>query len=252
MELEYDHLEILPDLQNLQTLSGIGINPSSDKGRRMLDKLPKIGEILAQSVAPRGIIKKISTEEAFAVFSFAKEENADDAPLAQILMQGIQGINGINDTYLFALFAFTLGEKISEIIERLMNEKEWVDGYLLDALASLTVERAVNYTEKLCTEKLVNTTNPRPDITINYSPGYCGWHIRSQEALFEQLQPEKIGIKLAARPSYLMHPLKSTSGILISAPPATHLLVTGGHSFCIHCKSRSCVNRRAIITPSGR
>ncbi len=45
-----------------------------------------------------------------------------------------------------------------------------------------------------------------------YAPGYCGWHVSDQQALFSLLPPLPCGIRL--NPSSLMIPIKSISGII--------------------------------------
>jgi hypothetical protein len=73
-----------------------------------------------------------------------------------------------------------------------------------------------------------------------YSPGYCGWHISGQRALFDRLRPERIGISL--NESFLMTPLKSVSGVLIAGPVDSHMFVAN-FSYCVDCRERSCTER---------
>ncbi len=75
---------------------------------------------------------------------------------------------------------------------------------------------------------------------LRYSPGYCGWHITGQKKLFEELKPESIGITLNS--SYLMQPIKSISGVMISGDKNIHFF-ENNFSFCADCKTISCKER---------
>jgi hypothetical protein len=75
---------------------------------------------------------------------------------------------------------------------------------------------------------------------LRYSPGYCGWHISGQKKLFEYLKPQQIGLML--RPSYLMEPLKSVSGVVLAGPREMHEFDPSFPS-CSTCKTYSCRDR---------
>jgi hypothetical protein len=79
---------------------------------------------------------------------------------------------------------------------------------------------------------------------LRYSPGYCGWHLSGQRALFAALQPEEIGITL--RESMLMVPLKSMSGVIVAGLPAIHAFADD-YPFCGECRTRGCRERIARV-----
>ena len=54
------------------------------------------------------------------------------------------------------------------------------------------------------------------ELTLRYSPGYCGMDIGQQRKLFQLVQADAVGVTLL--PSMLMHPLKSISGLVGLAP----------------------------------
>jgi hypothetical protein len=60
----------------------------------------------------------------------------------------------------------------------------------------------------------------RPTGVLPYSPGYCGWDITGQRALFAALSPDDIGVTLTE--SCLMQPLKSVSGVLVVGTREIH------------------------------
>jgi hypothetical protein len=82
---------------------------------------------------------------------------------------------------------------------------------------------------------------------LPYSPGYCGWHISGQRALFRHLEPERIGITLNT--SFLMQPLKSVSGVLVVGDPRIHEF-DNDFDFCAECATLDC--RARIGSVSGR
>src|SRR5450759_3682893 len=79
---------------------------------------------------------------------------------------------------------------------------------------------------------------------LAYSPGYCGWHVSGQRALFGFLRPEEIGITLNW--SCLMQPLKSISGVLVVGPGHIHRFHPT-YSFCERCQEKQCRDRMASV-----
>jgi hypothetical protein len=84
---------------------------------------------------------------------------------------------------------------------------------------------------------------------LPYSPGYCGWHVSGQLALFDCLGPDEVGVELSE--SCLMRPLKSVSGVLVAAEPEVHTFVND-FPFCGDCVDHQCRERIArVVHPSG-
>ncbi len=75
---------------------------------------------------------------------------------------------------------------------------------------------------------------------MRYSPGYCGWHVSGQMALFDYLGPDAVGITLTE--SFLMHPLKSVSGVIVAGQPDIHRFVHD-FPFCAACTGKECRER---------
>ncbi len=184
-------------------------------------------KIFRENSNPVGIYSEISKKEFVKVFS-GERNNAGKTPIEQIYPKA---------DYL-TLFAVTLGKKVSEKIQELFQKNDFALGHFLDCIASLAADKAVRKLEKLATE---NTEIHREKIiTLAYSPGYCGWHISGQKKLFEYLHPEKIGITL--NDSFLMIPLKSVSGVLISGKREIHKF-ENNFIFCSLCKTKGCLER---------
>ena len=178
--------------------------------------------------------------EEFGKVFFGEGNNSAETPIQNIYRKA---------DYL-SLFAVTLGKKVSDKIREFFRKNDFALGHLLDCIASLAADNMVRKLENLNTENLgilyqqlprLKHRNHRKDIrTLAYSPGYCGWHISGQKKLFEFLKPEKIGITL--NDSFLMIPLKSISGVLISGKREIHQF-KNNFSFCSMCKTKSCLER---------
>ena len=117
--------------------------------------------------------------------------------------------NYLKHTEKAALFVCTAGAKIDYIIHHLFDEGKPVEGYIADVIGSVTVEAAVDRMQ----DSLKNKMQERGmSITNRYSPGYCGWHLKEQKALFSLLPSGYCNITLSE--SCLMQPTKSVSGLI--------------------------------------
>lgn len=105
------------------------------------------------------------------------------------------------------LFFATIGEKISFEINRLQSSNEQVEAFLIDFLASESVERVIDYFQN----KFATIFGMQVITGNRVSPGYCGWDVSEQQKLFSLVDDIKIGIKLTE--SSLMIPIKSISGL---------------------------------------
>jgi hypothetical protein len=112
---------------------------------------------------------------------------------------------------------------------------------MLDAAASGGAERAADVAENVFRERLRDCGRlAAGKTTQRHCPGYCGWHVSGQGALFHALRPEEIGISLNA--SWLMQPLKSVSGVILAGPVAGFRF-DNTFPFCATCATHSCRQR---------
>jgi cobalamin-dependent methionine synthase I len=138
-----------------------------------------------------------------------------------------------------------VGEAVSSRISALFEQRELVTGFLLNAVASEAADALAALTGRRYLERLAGEGRAsRPTRVLGYSPGYCGWHLSGQGALFARLRPEEIGITLST--SYLMQPLKSVSGVLVAGAPEMHAFGPD-FPFCEQCTTRSCEARIAAV-----
>jgi cobalamin-dependent methionine synthase I len=133
-----------------------------------------------------------------------------------------------------AVFVATAGPKFEAWSKRLIEEGELVLGYMVDAAASEAAERAMD----LIQEHFAGWIKERGlRVTNRFSPGYCGWPVSDQHALFSLLPERFCGVALT--PSSLMVPIKSVSG-LIGIGPGVRF-----HPYpCRWCELKNCYKRR--------
>lgn len=179
---------------------------------------------------PTAIIMELSEEE-FENIYIGEGNNDPDSPVQPIFRQSDD----------LALFAVTIDEEICAEISHQFSIGEYAVGSMLDAAASEGTEMTADAVEYFYLKHLqsINRLNNRSG-TLRFSPGYCGWHISGQKKLFQSLHPEDIGIEL--NQSYLMRPIKSISGIIISGKKNIFEF-EDTFSFCADCATHSCIER---------
>ena len=190
--------------------------------------------LYAELAEPRAVLEEVSVEE-FASIYRGEGNNARGTPLDGIYPRA-EGL---------ALFAATVGEPVSARISALFQQTELATGFLLNAVASeaadtLSALTGRRYLERLAAQGFAS----RATRVLAYSPGYCGWHLSGQRALFGCLRPEEIAITLNAR--CLMQPLKSVSGVLVAGAPGMHAFGPD-FPFCEQCTTRACEARIAAV-----
>jgi len=229
----------LPEADAVLSEQGI---PEGRADRRIVEALAEALDLFAGLAEPAGITADVSVDEFGRIFRGAGR-NAPDNPLANIYPKA-RGL---------ALFAVTVGPKPEKLVARLFEEGKFELGYLLDAVASSAADRLAEQVQNTWALSVLNPKskiqNPKPrDVVLRYSPGYCGWDLTGQRALFRRLGPARIGIRL--RRSCLMEPLKSVSGVIVLAAPEAHRF-RNDFPFCSTCATKSCRARIAGLTKRG-
>jgi hypothetical protein len=109
----------------------------------------------------------------------------------------------------YALFLVTAGPGPEHLARSLISEGNYLDGYIVDLVASALVDLAADQVQEQI-RKLAHTGGLK--ITNRYSPGYCSWNVEEQQKLFSLFPKGCSGITLSD--SSLMNPIKSISGII--------------------------------------
>ena len=130
-----------------------------------------------------------------------------------------------------ALFLCTAGTIFTKLTNQFTEKGDLLEAYIVDVIGSITVEKAMNQIQDiLSAEASLENMN----ISNRYSPGYCNWHLASQETLFHLIGTNPTGISLSE--SCLMQPIKSVSGII-----AIGTEVKKRAYGCPICKNQSCI-----------
>ena len=221
-------IKVIPALNTIIRAQGIpaGIKPEE----RILKLAEKAIAIFTKLAKPVGIIMELSKNEFDGIYC-GEGQNEPSTPIEQIYQKSDD----------LALYAVTIEEEICEEISNQFSIGEYALGSMLDTVASEGTELAAQALEEIYKEHLINIKRFNEGYGIlRFSPGYCGWHISGQKKLFKSLHPEDIGIELNA--SYLMQPLKSISGIIISGKKEIFKF-DDSFPFCVDCATHSCLER---------
>ncbi len=134
-----------------------------------------------------------------------------------------------------AVFVVTAGAELNGLADACWKEGDPLGGWIYTSLGSQAAEGALSALEK----KLRRHLRDGEELTIPYSPGYCGMDLAQQALLFRLVDADPIGVKLT--PSLLMDPLKSISGLFGIGPKEK---IARHRSPCALCKRTDCHMRR--------
>lgn len=134
----------------------------------------------------------------------------------------------------FALFAATAGKDFQEFQEKIKDDNDMLNIFILDMIGSCIAERTGDQMELFLEREIGGYPH-----THRFSPGYCGWLLTEQKELFRLLGDEPCGITLSE--VCLMSPIKSISGI-IGIGDAVNKKQYG----CQFCELETCYKRKKI------
>jgi hypothetical protein len=109
----------------------------------------------------------------------------------------------------YAFFLVSAGPGPENLVRSLLQQGDYLEGYILDLVASNIVDLAADQVQDQV-KSLAERQGLR--ITNRYSPGYCDWNVEEQQKLFSLFPVACCGISLSE--SSLMSPMKSISGII--------------------------------------
>ena len=142
----------------------------------------------------------------------------------------------IKESFQVAMFLCTAGEDFTRMTNQLNEQGDIMEVYILDAIGSLTVEKAM---DKIQESLKISVQEKGYKISNRYSPGYCNWPLSNQKSLFELIGENPAGIKLSD--SCLMTPRKSVSGIIGIGKNLKH------HEYgCKICSNSTCIYRKIL------
>jgi hypothetical protein len=191
---------------------------------RMADRIAQVVEEADPWLRPRG---------AYAIYAVS-HRTAHSLKLDDTTISGNIG-EFLNEADRVAVFVVTVGKEISHLAESVAKHGNAFSAWVVDAVGSWAAEGAADALMLRVRRHL----HPGEDLTLRYSPGYCGMDISQQRKLFQLMQAYAVGVRLM--PSLLMHPLKSISGLVGLAPKEA---VSRFHSPCDICPLVGCHMRR--------
>jgi hypothetical protein len=204
-------------------------SPAAPQVRSSIDQAR---ELFIDTARPKALYEAIAAADFDFVYR-GDGGNEENTPLEQVLEKAVS----------LALFAVTLGGEVSNRISRLFDTGELAEGYILDQMASFAADELVGIAVQRF-RAAPGSINDRIAV-LPYSPGYCGWNVTGQQALFAHLEPGELGITL--NDSCLMHPVKSVSGVLVLAPIEAHGF-SPAFTCCATCTTLDCQERVAALT----
>ncbi|MCX7881892.1 MAG: hypothetical protein N2314_01580 [Brevinematales bacterium] len=182
-------------------LGRLGYNPTKAEISDWRSQIEQaIGEF-APLLSAKGIVKIVK------VVSRSEEHVALEGGLV-LVSQKLARILSSSDEV--SVLAATLGVKVVEKIENLLEAKEIAKAAILDAIASESVEHFVDWMQAiLVRERLRLGYAP----TMRFSPGYGDWRLDVQPQILTFLGAEEIG--LSSHPqTYVLQPEKSITAVL--------------------------------------
>ncbi len=222
--------------QQKTILARQGVPESQVIKPKITDAIEQAIEIYRTTANPAVKFKLISMEE-FSAILIGENNNAPTLPIENIYTRSKR----------LHLYAATLGNVICEKIKLLHEEGEFVISMMLDTIASCATENSISCLEQYIldesSDSLSLSQHPGSNFelsSLSYSPGYCGWHISGQKKLFSWLDTTDIAITL--NDSFLMMPVKSASGVVITGNNNIHQF-KNKYPFCKSCISISCRER---------
>ncbi len=138
-----------------------------------------------------------------------------------------------------AIFLCTIGPGMENWSRKLIDNGDYLKGYIVDAVASEAVEQATELTHNHLEAQMQNKSL---GITNRFSPGYCKWSVMEQHTLFSLLPSGFCGISLTE--TALMLPIKSVSGIIGIGPEVKRQVYA-----CNLCDEKNCIYRKKNLIP---
>lgn len=172
-------------------------------------------------VEPRGTFERFALSDAAAV---------------QLPLPGAE-----NSLSGFALGLVTIGPRLEKRATAALSAGDALEALLLDAIGSAAVEAAADSLGSLISLMGGDEGGGVDDgrgTACRISPGYGGWPLAAQEAIFAKLSHDAIGVQLL--PSMLMVPRKSVTFALWFDPVGRAMAGGGG---CSRCELEPCPRR---------
>jgi hypothetical protein len=134
-----------------------------------------------------------------------------DYQLQSQLMHNFFPPNGKTASTTCFLYVVTVGEAADQIIKQYSQNNQPLEAFVLNSLAAALADTLAECLQRYLEAQFKTVLHQKK--LHRYSPGYHDWKLADQQIIFAVLNAtQNIGVKL--NESFLMYPLKSTSGIM--------------------------------------
>lgn len=224
--IDLDIAQVMP--QEPAVLERIGVPAGADVSDNVMLLSREAADRIVRAARPRAVVQRVTVPAVQRMYR-GDGWNSDETPLDEILPRAEA----------VALFVATIGPAPGDEIHTLFHEGDPALAVMLDAYSSEMTNLVVEELARRFSHEVRDGSRVLP-----YSPGYCGWHVSGQRALFAAVEPVEIDVTL--RPSCLMTPIKSVSGVLVAGDEKTHRF-RPRWTFCDECIGRDCGPRMASV-----
>ena len=223
--MEFEKLDAVPfSISREELRRRIGADGGSRLSPRVRGAVERASDEVRERADAAGLYRVVPVEMIDGTIHLDGEIPLESERLAEVLAPCEHAV----------VFLATIGPEIDDAIEERMEERPHY-GCVLDAAASAAAESVAEFVQEEIDERLDDGLKT----TLRYSPGYCDWPLDAQEALFEVLPSDEIGVELSD--DCLMSPRKTVSGIIGICPDD---LARSSGSACRQCPKTSCPHRR--------
>jgi len=206
-----------------------------EKYAHIPENMPSYHSFLKQEIANLNSVASIEGGYVITTATVNKEKLEVGNKIFYVGTQVNQFYEGLSHV---ALFLCSAGSEITDRASELVHKGDLVEGYLLDVLGSVLVEKAM---DKIHDNLSTNMREKKLSISNRYSPGYCDWNVKEQKQLFDFFPKNFCNVTLSD--SCLMLPAKTVSGIIgIGKNVKYHKHV------CHLCNSVNCIYRNSKNT----
>lgn len=217
-------------------LRELGITPLS-AGRAMgyKDGLPPepVCSLIESSLATLSGIQDIRAE--YRVFENIVFDKADRSIIVNEQVFSIKNIifSQVKNATEVAFFITTAGGTLEQLTMEARKSDDFLQEYVYDIIGSEIAEAAASGLEE---QLRGEAAREGKNISMRFSPGYCGWELTDQRKFFSFFPGNFCGVSLTE--SCLMRPVKSVSGIIGIGPGSFRTTYR-----CNICNDKYCIYR---------
>jgi hypothetical protein len=222
-------------------LKDIKLDTSGDIGKDFLKSLmggrlnPQIERMLEEK---KDIcIKNISPKIIYEIFKIDRIKGNSVYFNSGHILNGPNISKILKGSEITAIFIFTLGSGIDDMIEKTSSDGDTLATIIMDSITTSMLTILGKKAGELIKKEGIKKDNWSS--TCTYSPGQFKWTIEEQKEIFNMVDGSRIGVKL--NKSYLMIPFKSISGVYGFGPKDK---IDKTRVACDICPRKNCIGRR--------